>query len=335
MKSPGIGFSALALVTLLCCSSGCSPSIPVEDKISIDGSSTVLLVSEAMATTYMKLHPEIDITVGVSGTGGGFKKFAANELDITGASRPIKSSELKKCRENGIVPVEFSIAMDGLSVIINKDNTWAREMTVAQLKKIWHPNKDGFQNVDYWQGVDSSWPSEKLALYGPASTSGTFDYFTEAINGKGGLSRTDYSASEDDNLVIKGVMDNQYAMGFLGYAYFKAHEGSVSAVRVAEKQGEPFVGPNTETILNGTYRPLSRPIFIYVRQESLARPEVRKFVEFYLRRDDLVSKVGYVPLSAYMQYQQRQRLQKALNELALGQQNPLALLTPTSISPDR
>jgi phosphate transport system substrate-binding protein len=298
--------AGLIFVPLLA-AAGCGPA---SKEIKIDGSSTVLLISEAAATVYMDHHPEINITVGSSGTGGGFKKFAAGELDISDASRSIKDKEMAACKANGIEYIPLQVAWDGLSVIIHKDNTWARTMTVEQLKKIWHPNTDNFKNANKWNEVDPSWPNEEIKLFGAGTDSGTFDYFTEAINGKEKRCRQDYLSTEDDNSIILGVTQNKYAMGFLGYAYYQVHETKLHAVAVVARKGADAIGPSTETILTGSYKPLSRPLFIYVRTNSLREPHVRDFVEFYLRRTDLVSQAGYVPLAPHQQWEQRQELHK-------------------------
>lgn len=294
----------LSIVSL---ASGCS--VP-DGVIKIDGSSTVYLITESMVTDFKKLHPGIDVSVGIAGTGGGFKKFAAGETDISNASRKVKSAEAEACAKHGISFIELQVAWDGLAVVINKDNDWARQMTVEQLKKIWRPDSPA-QN---WSDVDPSWPNEPIQLYGPGPDSGTFDYFTGAINGKERLSRKDYTASEDDNSLVTGVARNKYALGYFGLAYYEPHRDKLVAVAVAEKPGGPFVEPSPETVLNNTYKPLSRPLFIYVRNDSLERPEIREFVKFYLRRTDLVEASGYVPLSATQRWAQTQKLQAALGE---------------------
>ncbi len=230
--------SFLGLLPLLL--AGCGP---VPKEIKIDGSSTVLLISEAAATVYMKTHPEVNITVGASGTGGGFKKFAAGETDISDASRPIKPKEVQKAKANGIDFVELQVAWDGVSVIINKDNNWATKMAVDQLKKIWHPNQEDFKNADKWSDVNPGWPDETIELYGPGANSGTFDYFTDAVNGEEKVCRTDYHATEDDNSIINGVTQNKYAMGFLGFAYYQAHEAKLQAVAVRSPKSGKFIPP--------------------------------------------------------------------------------------------
>ncbi len=281
---------------------------PLVGEIKIDGSSTVYLITEAMATYFKRLHPGVNLSVGISGTGGGFKKFAAGEIDIADASRPIRKPEAEKCAHHGIDFLELQIAWDGLAVIINKDNTWATRMTVQQLKKIWHPDAGDFRCARSWSDVDPSWPAQPLQLYGPGPDSGTFDYFTEVINGQEKVCRIDYGASEDDNNLINGVVSNKYALGYLGMAYYEAHKDKLQAVAVASPKG-PHLLPTPANVLARKYTPLSRPLFIYVKKASLRRPALREFVQFYLRRGDLVADVKYVPLSFRQQYNERQKLE--------------------------
>ncbi len=291
----------------------CTPALaddgpPLTGEIKVDGSSTVYLITEAMATYFKRLHPRVNLSIGISGTGGGFKKFASGEIDISDASRPIKKQEAEKCARQGIDFLELQVAWDGLAVIINKDNTWATKMTVAQLKKIWHPDSATFKNARTWKDVDPSWPEQPLQLYGPGPDSGTFDYFTEVINGKEKVCRLDYGASEDDNNVINGIISNKYALGYLGVAYYEAHKDKLQAVAVAAGQGKEYVLPSPENVLGRRYKPLGRPLFIYLKKDALQRPVVREFVQFYLRRSDLVAEVKYVPLSFRQQYNERQKL---------------------------
>ncbi|MCI0642552.1 MAG: PstS family phosphate ABC transporter substrate-binding protein [Gemmataceae bacterium] len=303
--------SLAALVLGAVALSGLAQDSKLKGEIKIDGSSTVYLITEAMATHFKKLHPGVNISVGISGTGGGFKKFAAGETDISDASRAIKDAEAKKCKENNIEFTELQIAWDGLAVIINKDNNWATKMTVEQLKKIWHPDS----KAQKWSDVDPKWPAMDIKLYGAGPDSGTFDYFTEAINGKEKVSRTDYVASEDDNTTINGVLANKGAMGYLGVAYYEAHKQKLGIVAVAPKAGADYVLPTNENVLSKKYSPLGRPLFIYVKNASLKREEVRGFVQFYNRRGDIVGEAKYVPLSSIQQLQQRKRLDAALKTI--------------------
>lgn len=314
LRQPTAGRLLLAMLLLLPvgCGASASATTGLTGEIKIDGSSTVLLISEAMATSFMRLHPGVDVTVGSSGTGGGLKKFAAGEIDIADASRQIKPREVEACHANGVDFIELAVGLDGISVVIHKDNTWARQLTVAQLHKIWAPSTATFRDAHKWSDVDPSWPKAEIVLYGPGSNSGTFDYFTEEINGQEDVCRTDYGASEDDNSIINGVRDNRYALGFLGYAYYAAHADTLNAAAIAPQAGAAFRLPTEETILTGQYRPLSRPLFIYVRTTALQRPEVQAFVHFYLRRADLVSKAGYVPMPVRRQWEQRQHLEQTL-----------------------
>lgn len=277
----------------------------VKGAIKIDGSSTVYLISEKVATNFKKLHPGVNISIGISGTGGGFKKFANGETDISDASRPIKKTEADKCKANGIDFVELQVAWDGLAVILNKENTWARKMTKEQLKKIWDPDL----KASRWSEVDPSWPAEEIKLYGPGADSGTFDYFTEAINGKEKRSRTDYNASEDDNVIIQGVERSKYALGYLGLAYYEGHKDKLAAAAI-KGEGD-YVLPDPKDVLTRKY-PLSRPLFIYIRKDALKRPAVQEFTQFYLRRSDLVSEAKYVPMSPLQQLAERRKLNTAL-----------------------
>jgi phosphate transport system substrate-binding protein len=259
--------------------------------IQVDGSSTVFPISEAMAEEFIAANPGMQVTVGVSGTGGGFKKFCADELDITGASRPIKDSEIQECAAAGVEYVEIPIATDALTVVVHPDNTWAREMTVEQLQTLWEPAAEG--TITRWNQIDPSWPNSPIELYGPGTDSGTFDYFTDVIVGESGSSRTDYTASEDDNILVLGVSRDENALGYFGLAYYLENQDRLASVAVNG------ITPTVEHVEDGTYAPLSRPIFLYVKKSSLeARPEVRDFVTFMLENaPELVPDTGYVPLS--------------------------------------
>ena len=258
--------------------------------IVVDGSSTVFPISEVMAEEYMAENRGTQVTVGVSGTGGGFSKFCSDELDITGASRPIKTSEIEACAATGIEYIEVPIAFDALTVVIHPDNDWADDITVEQLKKIWEPASEG--TVTRWNQIDPSWPNQPINLFGPGTDSGTFDYFTEVIVGEAAASRADYTASEDDNILVIGVSRDVNALGYFGYAYYQENQDNLQAAAV------DGVLPSEETLLDGTYEPLSRPIFFYVKKSSLEnKPEVRAFVEFMMENaTDLVPETGYVPL---------------------------------------
>jgi phosphate transport system substrate-binding protein len=282
----------------------------LQGEIKIDGSSTVYLITEAVAAQFKKKHPAVNISVGISGTGGGFKKFANGETDLSDASRVIHESEAKKCAANGVAFTPIQVAWDGLAVVVNKENTWATRMTMEQLKKIWHPDTNQFKNAKTWKDVDPSWPDKKLDLYGAGPDSGTFDYFTEAVNGKERIIRTDYNGSEDDNTIVQGVAGNKYAMGFFGVAYYEGNKGKLSVVSLSAKGGD-FIAPTPDAVLSHKY-PISRPLFLYLNHKSLQRDEVQQFLRFYVRRTDLVSKVGYVPLSTLQHAKEKQKLEKAI-----------------------
>jgi phosphate transport system substrate-binding protein len=265
--------------------------------VKIDGSSTVYPVTEAVAEEFQKANKGLKVTVGVSGTGGGFKKFCRNETDISDASRPITTSEMEACRATGVEYFELPVAFDALTVVINPKNTWLKQATVAELKKMWEPAAQG--KITRWNQVNPAWPDQPMKLFGAGSDSGTFDYFTEAIVGKSKSSRGDFTASEDDNVLVQGVAGDVNALGYFGYAYYAENTNKLKALPIAEKDGKAGVGPSEATVLNGTYTPLSRPIFIYVNAKALAKPEVKKFVEFYMANAAKMSKeVKYVPLPA-------------------------------------
>lgn len=259
--------------------------------IKIDGSSTVYPISEGVAEEFMKLHKEVQVTVGFSGTGGGFKKFTAGETDISDASRPIKDKEKEAAQTNGIEYIEMPIAYDGISVVVNKENNWVDSITVEELKKLWEPES----KITRWNQIRPEWPDMEIKLYGPGTDSGTFEYFTEEIVGEAKKSRGDYTASEDDNQLVTGVSGDKGALGYFGFAYYLENKDKLKIVAVDGGNG-PVV-PSSETINNGTYKPLSRPIFIYPSKKSLVRTEVKEFVKYYLTEGvQIIPEVGYVPM---------------------------------------
>ncbi len=265
--------------------------------VKIDGSSTVYPVTEAVAEEFQKAEKNATkVTVGISGTGGGFKKFCRGETDISGASRPILKAEMEQCAKEGITYYELPVAFDALTVVVNPKNAFLdKGITVEQLKKLWEPGAQG--KITRWNQIDPAWPDAPIKLFGAGADSGTFDYFTEAIVGKAKSSRGDYTASEDDNVLVQGVQRDVNAIGYFGYAYYAENEGKLKSVPIIEKAGKPGVKPSLETVINGTYQPLARPIFIYVNAKSLERPEVKKFVEYYLTHGaKLAKEVKYVPL---------------------------------------
>jgi phosphate transport system substrate-binding protein len=272
--------------------------------IQIDGSSTVAPLSEAAAELFQEENPGVRVVVGTSGTGGGFKKFCTGETDISDASRPIKDEEKALCEENGIAYEQVTVANDGLAVVVNPENDWAECLTVEQLNKIWAPGS----KVDSWDDVDPSFPNEPLRLFGPGTDSGTFDYFTDEINGEEGASRTDYQPSEDDNVIVQGVQGSKGAMGYFGLSYVEENEGAVKALEI--DGGDGCVVPSTETVLDGSYTPLGRPLFIYPSDKALARPEVQAFLDFYIENsEEIAEQALYVPLSEEQQQQAREKVE--------------------------
>ncbi len=284
--------SLLIVGIIAACGGGEGGSGAESSEILIDGSSTVFPISQAVAEEFRVDRPEVQIPVGISGTGGGFKRFVEGEIDIADASRPIKDSESAQAAANGVEFTEFTIAYDGLSIVINKSNDFATCLTVAELKQIWEPGS----SVDNWNEVRSEFPDKPLRLYGPDTDSGTFDYFTAAINDKEDASRADYTASSDDNVLVQGVSGDQGAMGYFGFAYYTENSEILNVVSV--DSGDGCVGPSVTTINDGSYAPLSRPMFIYVNNASLERTEVRDFIEYYMNNAaELAEEVGYVGLS--------------------------------------
>ena len=265
--------------------------------VKIDGSSTVYPITEAVAEDFQKAKKNaIKVTVGISGTGGGFKKFCRGEIDISDASRPILAQEMAACKEAGIQYLELPVAFDALTVVVNP-KSFLKEITVAKMKTMWEPAAQG--KVTKWNQINPAWPDAPIKLFGPGADSGTFDYFTEAVVGKAKSSRGDYTASEDDNVLVQGISRDVNALGYFGYAYYAENTGKLKAVPVIEKNGKPAVGPSEKTVLDGSYQPLSRPIFIYVSLKSLEKPEVKEFVEYYMKEGaKLAKEVKYVPLPA-------------------------------------
>lgn len=283
----------------------------IEGRITIDGSSTVYPITEAVAEEFRLEQRDVRITVGVSGTGGGFKKFSRGEIDINDASRPIKAPEAAAAKENQIDFVELTVAFDGLAVVVSKENTWVKDITVEELKMIWEPAAQ--EKVTRWNQIRKEWPDEEFNLYGPGVASGTYDYFTEAVVGKSGASRGDFTASEDDNVLVQGIEGDRNALGFFGYAYYEENRERLKLVGV--DGGNGVVLPSVETVKNGTYAPLSRPIFIYVNKNAAKRKEVQAFVNFYLETaGELVADVGYIPLP-------QDQYDKELQEFAAFTQN--------------
>jgi len=287
--------------------------------IKIDGSSTVAPLSEAAAELFQAENPGVQVTVGTAGTGGGFEKFCRGETDISDASRKIKTSEADLCKANGVVYDEFTVANDGLSVVVNSANDWAKCLTTAQLKKIW----DQGSTITNWKDVDPSFPDQKLDLYGAGTDSGTFDYFTEAINGKEGRSRTEYQATEDDNVTVQGVSGSKGGLGYFGLSYLEQNKGKVKGVAI--DGGGGCVEPTVETVQDGTYKPLGRPLFIYPTAKVLARPEGLAFVEYYIANTTPITEQAlFVDLTP----EQKTKLTDQLDKLKAGGQGPTTTTTP-------
>jgi len=297
--------------TLTACNSD-KPPAPIR----IDGSSTVFPLTKAMAEQFQKANPSAQFAIAFSGTGGGFKKFCAGELDIANASRPIKSSESEQCKAQHIEYIEVPVAFDSLSVVVNAKNTFVDCLSVKELKTIWEPAAEG--RISNWQQIRASFPAQPLALFGPGKDSGTFDYFTLAIVGTESSSRTDFTASEDDMVIEHGVAADPYALGYFGYAYYQANRDKVKVVAVDNDHG--CVAPSERTVADTTYQPLSRPLFIYVNTAAAARPEIKAFVRFYLAPESTqyVTRVGYVPLPNSALVAQASRFQKGTTGSILG-----------------
>jgi phosphate transport system substrate-binding protein len=300
----------LALTVTACGGSSDSGSPAAEPAvIAIDGSSTVFPVTEAVAEEFQKATPGARVTVGLSGTGGGFQKFCRGETVISNASRPISASEIQACQQAGVAYVELPIAYDGLAVVVHPKNSWATSMTVAELKRLWEPAAQG--TILRWNQIRPSWPNREVHLFGAGVDSGTFDYFTEVINGKAKASRGDYTSSEDDNILVQGVAGDENALGFMGLAYFEENKDKMKLVAVDDEKADNGAGPiapSLESVRGGTYRPLSRPLFIYVSTAGLARAEVEQFVKYYVEQAAaLIQEVGYVPLADSEQTLVRQR----------------------------
>lgn len=295
--------NVLPILTIVLLTVSCGPknetetgsgTAKLQGEIKIDGSSTVYPITEAVAEEFRAEQPDVKVTVGVSGTGGGFKKFGRGEIDINDASRPIKEQEATACKENNINYIELKVAYDGLVIVVNKENTWVDHFTVEELKKIWEPEAQ--EKITMWNQIRPTWPKEKFSLYGPGVASGTYDYFTEAVVGKSGSSRGDYTASEDDNVLVQGTSGDKNGLAFFGLAYYEENKDKLKLVGV--DNGKGVVMPSLETVKNGTYAPLSRPVFVYVTDSAAKRPEVSSFVNFYLKNaPTLVPDVGYIPLN--------------------------------------
>ncbi len=296
------------------------------DGIRIDGSSTVYLITEAVAEEFRAVKPALNVTVGISGTGGGFKKFCVGETDIQDASRGIKPKEMEAALAGGVQYIELPVAYDGLSVVVNPKNTWADHLTVEELKRIWMPGS----TVRTWKDVRASFPDKPIKLYGAGSDSGTFDYFTEAIVGTARASRSDYMASEDDNMLVQGVAGDEGALGYFGFAYYEENAERLKLLAIDNGKGP--TKPTVETIKTGTYAPLSRPLFIYVRKTN--RPEVKEFVNFYLdKAAELSADVGYVPLTPELYAASKKRFAGSVYGSAMAKAAPGSTLELIYLKP--
>lgn len=294
----------VAAVALTISLSGCGGRT---SDVTIDGSSTVYPITEAVAEEYRKVAPRVRVPVGFSGTGGGMKKFISGDIDICCASRTITESEKQACTEAGVEYVELQVAFDGLAVVVHPENDWCDSLTVAQLKELWRPESA----IQKWSDLNPEWPDQEIKLFGAGTDSGTFDYFTEAIVGEVHASRSDYSPSEDDNMLVIGVHGNPYALGYFGYAYYAENKEKLKLLGV--DNGEGPVKPTAQSVRDGSYAPLSRPLYIYVRKSSLERPAVLDFVRFYIKNaGELVREVGYVPISEQAEATNEQALRQAI-----------------------
>jgi len=286
--------AAMAVVTSL--GLGLVGPIAQAQTVKIDGSSTVFPITEAVAEEFQKAKKGMKVTVGISGTGGGFKKFCRGEIDISNASRPILKSEMEDCAKNGIAYMEMPVAYDAVTVVVNPKNAFLSSITIDELKKMWEPAAQG--KITKWNQVNPAWPDAPIKLFGAGADSGTFDYFTEAVTGKSKSSRGDFTASEDDNVLVQGVQRDVNALGFFGYAYYAENRDKLKGLPISWKGGKA-IAPSADTVINGTYQPLSRPIFIYVNAKSAGKPEIKEFIEFFNKHaDKLVKEVKYVPLPA-------------------------------------
>ena len=318
-------FTVLCLI-VSCSNDGDTPATADGSQLSgavrMDGSSTVFPISEAVAEEYLAVQPRVRVTVGVSGTGGGFKKFLNQEIDINAASRPIKASENQRASTSGIKYIEIPVAFDGLSVVVNPENSWVDFLTVAELNLIWKPDSP----VTTWADVRSGWPDEPIRLYGPGTDSGTFDYFTGTINGKEQASRADFTPSEDDNVLVQGISGDTYALGYFGYAYYSENAEKLKIVPIDGGKGP--IAPTQKTINNGSYSPLSRPIYIYANATALDQPQVSSFISFYLDNAGILAQeVGYIALPDVTYEAAKQRVENRDSGSSYHGDAPLPHLT--------
>jgi phosphate binding protein len=314
LRAPRAGAVAVALglsLSLAACGGedagqGTAEGDGLTGAIAIDGSSTVAPLSEAAAEFFQEENPGVRVTVGTSGTGGGFEKFCRGETDISDASRPIQEDEAALCEENGVRFEQLTVALDGLAVVVNPENDWAQCLTIEQLNTMWSPESEG--TVTSWRQIDPSFPDEPLQLFGPGTDSGTFDYFTEEVNGEEGASRTDFQPSEDDNVIVQGVQGSSGAVGYFGLSY--AEENSEAVRTVDIDGGDGCVTPSTETVQDGSYTPLGRPLLVYAKDEIVNRPEGLAFLEFYIENSQEIAEASlFVPLTEELQQEASEKVQ--------------------------
>ncbi len=312
---------ALRIVSVAAAAAFLGP-VAQAQSVKVDGSSTVFPVTEAVAEEFQKANKNLKVTVGISGTGGGFKKFCRGETDVQNASRPILADEMKDCKAAGVQYIELPVAFDALTVVVHKDNP-LKEISIEDLKKMWEPAAQG--KVMNWKDANPAYPDAPLQLFGAGADSGTFDYFTEAVTGKSKSSRGDFTASEDDNVIVQGVSRSKNALGFFGFAYYEENKDKLKGLPVSWKGGKA-VAPSADNVLNGSYQPLSRPIFIYVNAKSLAKPEIKAFAEYYMKNaPKLVSEVKYVPLPAKAYEYNMASLQKGRVGTKMNGENKIGL----------
>lgn len=318
-----------AAAGLLMLFGACGGGEPAEGELTgsvqVDGSSTVYPITEAVAEEFMTEYPSSRVTVGVSGTGGGFSKFVRGETDVNDASRPIKDVELQLAEQNDVQFIELPVAYDGLAVMVNPENDWAECLTVTELRSIWEPGSQ----INNWNQIRPEFPDRELTLYGPGTDSGTYDYFTEAVVGESGASRTDYTASEDDNVLVQGVAGDESALGFFGLAYYEENQERLKLLGIDDgdpTNGEGCVQPTLETVEEGSYAPLSRPLLIYVRQEAANEEIVREFVNFYLENaGELAGEVGFVPLSSEAYELAQERFERGITGTMFGEETQVGV----------
>ena len=305
--------------------------------MTLDGSSTVFPISEAVAEEFQKTNKDVNVTVGISGTGGGFQKFCRGEIDISDASRPISATEVAACAKSGIAYIELPVAYDGIAITVNPKAAWADKITVAELKTLFEPAAQG--QIKKWNQVRATWPDREIHLFGAGVDSGTYDYFTEAINGKAKASRGDFTSSEDDNVLVQGISNDELALGFLPFAYYEENTSRLKLVPVDDDKAENGAGPiapSPETIKTGTYQPLSRPVFIYVSKKAADRPEVQRFVEYYLKNaETLVREVNYVGLGPEIYGMVTDRFTKRHTGSVFSGQNTVGVTIDQLLSKER